>query len=291
MTILPGRPIAPPDEPSPPPSKHSRDPRTGVSRRTLALVLAAVVAAGGGGAWFMLHSSGSGGSKPAAAVVTHPVVHHPKPAVPPGKFAAPRTKADAMAVATRIFSVLPAQLPGWQVEGKPTFDTGDDSNDPVSRSVRGCLAAATGRGVGVDSPTVSHTTRTPTYTGVDVTLGFMPSAARAAADLAVLRRPSAQKCLSHAIVGRTVTMGAGATLTFTSMKPLKVPGHAVGMEFDGQIGSDIIGGQSVRVVMLAAADRATEILVTSSGLGAALPLASDVRILGAISAQTRRLIA
>jgi len=75
------------------------------------------------------------------------------------------------------------------------------------------------------------------------------------------------------------------------MKPLRVPGNAVSWEFDGRIDSNVIGGQSVRVVMLAKADRATEVFLTSTGLGAALPLSTDTRILHALVAQARRVMA
>jgi hypothetical protein len=285
MTILPGHPIPPPDAPPPPPAPAARGPRVNASRRTVAAVVAGAVVLGGGGAWFALHSSG--GASPAAAVTTKSPVHHPAKAAKPS---APHTRAAAMAAATQVFTVLPAQLPGWQVEGKPTFFTGDDGSDPVGRAAAGCLAAASGGGIGVNSPSLLHRTATPTYLGVDVMLAFMRTPARAAADLAVLGRPSAQKCLAHALVGRTVSVGAGSTLRYTSMKSLRLPAHTVGFEFDGQIESNVIGGQAVRVVMLATVDRATEILVTSTGLGAALPLGSDVRILNAIRAQAHRVV-
>src|SRR4051812_2306757 len=101
MTILPGQPIAAPDAPQPAPPKAPRGPRASLGGRTLAAVVAAVVAAGGGGAWFLLHSSG--GTTPAAAVV-HPAtpVHHK---AKPSGLPAPRTKAEAMRAATKIFAV------------------------------------------------------------------------------------------------------------------------------------------------------------------------------------------
>lgn len=287
MTILPGQPIAPPDAPSPDPAppRRSREPRTSSNRstRTLAAAVAGVLAVGGGGAWFVLHSSG--GSAPAAAIT------HKAPPATSKKLPAPHTRPAAMNVATRVFAVLPAQLPGWKVDGKPTFNTGSDKNDPVDRSIQRCFGAATGRGIGVKSPDVFQRTATPSYLGVDATLGFMRTPAKAAADLAVLGRASTQQCLARSVVGRTVPISAGTTMRFTSMKRLRVPGRAVGMQFDGQISSNVVGDQSVRVVMLATVDRATEILLTSTGLGAALPLSTDVRVMNAIVAQTHRLIA
>jgi hypothetical protein len=256
-----------------------------LSQRTLAAVAAGVVALGGGGAWFALHSSG--GTAPAAAVATHPAVHHK---ASPAKPRAPHTRADALKTGTAILAVLREQFPGWKVDGKPTIQNPNDNSDPVSRSIQQCLAGASSRGYAVTSPEVTHTTATPSYLSVDVTLGFVRNAARATADLAVLGRASAQRCIAKQVVGRTVSMGSGASLRFTSMKPLQVPGRAVGWEFDGQIQSNVIGGQSVRVVMLATVDRATEILLTSTGLGAALPLSADLRVLHAITAQTHRVI-
>jgi len=254
-----------------------------MSTRTIAAIVAGVVAVGGAGAWFMLRSSGD--STPAA------VATHKAPAAASSKLAAPHTRAAAMKVATRVFAVLPAQLPGWKVEGKPTFDPGDKGADPATKAINRCLAAATGGGIGVDSADVVHRTAVPTFMSVGVTLGFMRTPAKAAADLAVLRKASTQQCLARTVVGQTVSLGSGSTMRFTSMKSVRVPGRAVGMQFDGRITSNVIGDQSVRVVMIAAVDRATEILVTSAGLGAALPLSTDVRVLNTIVAQTHRVIA
>jgi hypothetical protein len=289
MTILPGHPIAVPDAPPPAPPKRPRGPRTSVGGRTLAVALAGVVAAGGGGAWFMLRPSGH--STPAAAVVTHQVVHHPKAPVVPGRLAAPRTKAEAMVAATRIFSVLPAQLPGWHVDGKPTFDTGGNESDPFSRSFNKCLGGATRSGTGVDSPSVSHRTSAPTYQEFDVTLNFVRSAAVAASDLAVLARSSTQKCVAHVLVGQSLPAGSGATVRITSMRPQPVPGRAIAWQIDGRFDSANTGPLPVRIVMLATVDRATEFLVASVGFGAALPLASDEKIVTAVIAQTRHVIA
>jgi hypothetical protein len=288
MTILPGQPIAPPDAPPPSgphkgPHKGPRGPRLSVSGRTLAAVVAGVVAVGGGGAWFFLHSSG--GTTPVAAVHTTPVHHPAKPVKK--TVAPPRTKAAAMLAATKIFAVMPAQLPGWQVDGKPAFQSPD--SDPVSRSANRCLGS-TGTGINVASPGVFHRTAAPTYMSVDADLGFMRTPAAAAADVAALRSAKAQKCLTAAIIGRPVAMGGDATMRFTSMRRLAVPRPAVAFEFDGQIDSSAIGKQAVRVVMLFASVRATEIQVTSAGLGAALPLTTDVRVLDTVVAQTRRLI-
>ena len=300
MTILPGHPLAapegstppaapaPPSEPSEPRAPRGpRGPQLSVSGRTLAAVLAGVVAAGGG--WYFLHSAGA--AAPAAAVVNHPVVHHAsKAALPAGKVAAPRTAADALKVATRVFAVLPAQLPGWNVDGKTKLETDHDTS-PVSLAVQRCLAAAHSGGIGVDSPELSQTTSTPTYTSVDANLGFVRSARRAAADFAVVKSPAVQHCIASATVGRDVPIAPGATMRFTSMKALRAPRGVVAWQYDGQIDSNVIGGQPVRVVMLMTVDRSTEVLLTSSGLGVALPLATDLRVLGAITAQTRRLIA
>jgi len=252
-----------------------------MSKRTIAAIVAGALALGGGGAWFMLRSSG--GSTPAVAAP----VHHP---VTPGKLPAPHTRAAALKVATRVFAVLPAKLPGWQVDGKPEL-AGSDSSDPVSRAVSRCLAGIGRTGIAVDSAGYFRRTAAPTYMAVSAMLGFVPSAARAASDIAVLRQPTAQHCIAKLMVGRTVSMGAGAALTFTSMKPLRVPGKAVSWEFDGRIDSNVIGGQSVRVVMLAKADRATEVFLTSTGLGAALPLATDLRLLTAVVVRAHALVA
>ena len=285
MTILPGHPIAPPDAPPPAkPPREPRGPRQGFGSRALVGGLAAVVALAGAGSWYALHSSG--GTSPAASIA--PVVHHH--AALPGKQAAPHTKAAAMAAATKIFSVLPAQLPGYQVKGKASFHTNDTTSDPATRAVDHCLAGATGKGIGVDSPTALHRTPAPTVIAVNVSLSFMQSATKAASDLAILRSASTQRCLVHALVGRTVAMGAGASLVFTSIKPLHVPRGVVGLQYDGQVSSDVRGGQSVRIVLLASVVRGTEILVASTGLGAALPLSTDVRVLNAIVAQTHRVI-
>lgn len=287
MTILPGQPIAPPDAPPPASPKGPRGPRVSMGGRTLAVVAAAVVAAGGGGAWFLLRSS-SGGTTPAAAVVHHPVTpahHKPKPATLPP----PRTKAAAMRAATKIFAVMPGQLPGWKVDGKATFDTGS-STDAVTKSINKCVAAANSGGIGVDSPEFFQRTATPTYLAVDATVNFVSTRAQAAHDMSVLARPSVQNCLRASSVGRTITIDSTATMRFTSMRTPRVAPGVVAYQFDGQIQSAAIGGQSVRVVMLATADRTNEILVTSSGLGAALPVTTDLRVLNAVVAQSRRVM-
>jgi hypothetical protein len=284
MTILPGQPIAPPDAATPAPPEPPRGPRVSLGGRTLAVLVAAVAAAGGGGAWLLLHSSG--GTAPAAVVHPAATVHHKaKPTALP----APRTKAEAMRAATKIFAVLPAQLPGWQVDGKPTFDTGG-GNDAVAKSVNRCLTAANSGGLGVNSPEVFHRTATPTYLAVDASINFVRTAAQAAQDLAVLGRASVQNCLRRTTVGRTIAIDRTASMRFTSMRTPRVAAGVVAFQFDGQIESAAIGGQSVRVVMLATADRTNEILVTSSGLGAALPVSADLRVLKAIVAQSRRVV-
>jgi len=294
MTILPGHPIAPPDVPPPaePPRapREPRGPRHGVGSRALVIAMAGVVALAGAGSWYAIHSSGSGGSAPAAS--SAPVVHRHAPALKPGTFAAPHARAGAMQVATKVFAVLPAQLPGWRVEGATAFDGGDATGaDPVSRATAKCVAGVSSPGLAVDSPDVYQRTATPTYMSVSAQLGFVRTPARAAADLAVISRASVRQCVARGLVGRTVSMGAGSSLKFTAMKPLRVPAHSVGLEFDGVITSNIVGDQAVRVVMLFAVDRATEVVVTSTGLGAALPLSTDLRVLHAITTQTHRVIA
>ena len=289
MTILPGQPITPPEQPSPPPSKHSRGPRRSISGRTLAVVLAGAVALGGG-AWFVMHSSSSKAAPKAGP--SGPVIHHPiARAKQSNQLAAPRTKAAAMTAATRVFAALPAQLPGWQVEGKPTFDTSGHDKDPLSRSFNKCLAGATTEGIGVDSPTVSHRTAAPTYQSVDVTLDFVRTPAVATADLALLRRADTQRCISKLLVGRTTPLPSGGSMKITSMRPQPMPGRAIAWQFDGQLDSANTGPLPLRVVMLATVDRATEILVASVGLGDALPLATDVKVANAMVDQTRRVIA
>jgi len=287
MTILPGQPIAPPDQPSsPPPSKHSRGPRMSLSGRTLAVVLAGVVAAGGG-AWFVLHSSGS--KTPAA--VTHHVVRHPKPTAGAGTLAAPHTKAQAMTVATRVFATLPAQLPGWQVDGKPTFDTSGHNNDPLSKAFNKCLGGATTDGIGVDSASVFHRTPAPTYESVDVTLDFVRTPAQATADLTLLRRPATRSCIAKILVGRTIPIAGSGSMKITSMRPQPMPGRAIAWQFDGRLDSSNTGPLPLRIVLLATVDRATEILVASVGFGDALPFGTDVKVVNAVVAQTHRVIA
>lgn len=285
MTILPGHPIA---EAPPPPSKHSRGPRTGIGGRTLALILAGVVAAGGGGAWFLLHSSDT--AAPVAAVAHHPaVLHHPAGS---GKLATPHTRAAAMAAATRIFTVLPAQLPGWQVSGKASFDTGHDGTDAVSRAAEKCDAAGNAaQSIDVVSPDLVHRGAPLTSMSVSVHLGFVRTPAAAAAAFAAEPKASVMQCIVHAVVGKTVPLDGATTLKFTSVRPLRVRAGAAAMQVDGQVSAAGIGTQPVRMIELIAVDRATEVSVVSVGMGAALPLATDLRILDATIAQARRVIA
>jgi hypothetical protein len=301
MTILPGQPIAapdgPPTPPAPtPPAQHGRhdSPRPGhsVGNRALTIGLAGVVALAAAGSWYAVHHTHGGGAA-AAGSSSAPVVtyRHLVPATSL-RLPAPHTRAAAMSAATKIFTVVPAELPGWRVEGAPTFHAaGAASTDPVGRAAARCVAAASSPGVSVDSPDVIHRTATPTFMSVSAELGFVRSPARAAADLAVVGKAAARQCLARAMIGRTIVMGAGSALQYTSIKPVPVPRHTVGLEFDGVIRSNVVGDQAVRVVMLFAVDRATEIMVTSSGLGAALPLDTDLRVLDAIVAQTHRVIA
>ncbi|MDQ1747276.1 MAG: hypothetical protein QOD07_1539 [Frankiaceae bacterium] len=298
MTILPGQPLATPDAPPPPApnAQHGRHepprPDHGIGSRALTIGLAGVVALAAAGSWYAVHHT-HGGATAAVGSSTSPVVIH-RQVVPARslRLPVPHSRAAAMSVATKVFTVLPAQLPGWKVVGAPTFHVADAaSTDPVSRAAARCVAGASSPGVAVDSPDVFHRTATPTLMSVSAELGFVRSPARAAADLAIVGKAAARQCLARAIVGRTVAMGPGSTLQFTSMKPVRVPRHTVGLEFDGVIRSNVVGDQAVRVVLLFAVDRATEITVTSSGLGAALPLDTDLRVLNALTAQTHRVIA
>src|SRR4051794_28640304 len=226
MTILPGHPVAPPPEapepkPPKPPKRSKRSSQRGiaVSRRTLAAVAAGVVVAGGGGAWVVLHSSGA--SHPVAAASPQQPVHHP---AAPVRLPAPRTAAEALHVANRIFAVVPAQLPGWKVTGKATIDRSSSSgSDPVARSVARCVAGSQVRGVAVNSPDVSRSTAEPTEMSVSTELTFVRTPAVAAADLAMIRSARTQRCITAAVVGRTVSLGHGATLRFTSARPLRLP--------------------------------------------------------------------
>jgi hypothetical protein len=283
MTILPGQPRTTGEQQPPPrrPRRIVRPDRRGV----VATSVAAVVLLAGGGTWYALHSAGS--SKAASPVTPTRSVHHV--GVAPSRLSAPVTRTDAMRAATKIFAVLPATLPGWSVSGTTKFDTASGS-DPLSRSIDRCFGSANNTGISVDSPSVSHTTAEPTNLSVDAALTFVRSSRRASADLAALRRPAALSCMRAHVVGRKLAIGRGATLQFDSMRQLHLTRDVVGVQFDGQVNSDVIGSQAIRVVMLATVDRATEILVTSAGLGASLPLTSDVRILQAVRSQTREII-
>lgn len=194
-----------------------------------------------------------------------------------------------MQAALQIFPTLPAQLPGWQVSGKTAFENNSNS-DPVSRQIDSCFNGSGSSGISIDSPSEVQSTTTPTEMSVQATLSFVRSAKAAARDLATIRRPAAQRCVADAMLGRTIAMGPGATMRFSSMKRLNMPHHMFGLEFDGRVESNVLGAQSIRVVMLGTVHRSTEILLASAGFDVALPLSADRRVLSALTARTAQVL-
>ena len=258
--------------------------------RQTALVAAAVVALGAAGGYMLMHKSGAASptvTPPAVPTAAAPAKH--APVHPATQHSGPRTRPAAMQAALQIFPTLPAELPGWQVSGKASFES-NASSDPVSRQIDRCFNGAGSKGIAVDSPSASQTTTAPTEMNVQATLTFMRSAKAAARDLAAIRKPAALRCVSASVLDRTVALGPGATLRFSSMKRLNVPRQMFGLEFNGRVESNVLGAQSVRVVLLGTVHRATEVLVASSGFDVALPLSTDRRLLTALTARTAQVL-
>lgn len=285
LTILPGERVQTDGPAEAPPAHRGTKRGPSVSRRTVALGVAAVVALGGGGAYLVTHKSASSTQTvtPPAPAAAAPAANHSVAHVK-AKPAGVRTRAQAMQAALQIFPVLSTQLPGWQVSGKTAFDSGS-SADPVSRQIDRCFKGH-GGGVSVDSPSASQVTTTPTEMNVQANLTFVRSAAVAAKDLAAIRRPSVQQCIGASVLGRSVSLGPGATMRLSVMKPLRTPRRMFGLQFDGRVESNVLGAQSVRVVMLGTVHRATEVMVTSAGFNVALPVSTDRRVLDALTART-----
>jgi len=285
LTILPGEHVqtdAPPE--AAPAHRGTRRSMPPVSRRTAVVGLAAAVALAGVGGFFLVHNSGSSTPALSPVPVTHVPAAHEKHA------GSHMSSAQAVQEAGRIFPVIPEQLPGWQVTGAAKIESNAGGADPVSRSINRCLGGAGQQGVSVDSPSTSQQTATPTVLSVDATLVFVRNATRARSDVAKIRSSATQRCIGAAVANHSSSFGAGSSFRFTSTRHLAMPAHAFGMQFDGRVESNVIGAQSVRVVMMGTFRHATEVMLVSTGFGTALSHRADLHLLNVLAARTAQVV-
>jgi hypothetical protein len=285
LTILPGEHAqtdAPPE--SAPAHRGTRRGWPPVSRRTAVVGLAAVVAVAGAGGFFFLHKSGSASPALSPAPVAHTRL------APETHAKSRMSNTQAVQEAGQIFTVIPEQLPGWQVTGAAKVEPNAGGADPVSRSIERCLCGAGQQGVSVDSPSTSQRTATPTVLSVDATLVFVRNATRARSDIAKIRSSATQRCIGSAVANHTSSFGPGSSFRFTSTRHLAMPAHVFGMQFDGRVDSNVIGAQSVRVVMMGTFRHATEVMLVSTGFGTALSHRADLHLLNALAARTAQVI-